>query len=316
MQKKIKTRYVKTNMIGFSITVLFTLSICVYANITFPSNEVLYSNTESGLSSNNVQGAIDELYKTCTTLTPAEQIIENAKLTRDPYECRYFFKGGNPNNYITFNNETWRIISVECDGSIKIIKRTKEFDGQWDLYYGGSNLWTNADLNKELNVDYLNTLNQNEQNKIVLHDWNIGGLPNFNLRDDYTLKQLVDYEKKTTWNGKIALITVTEYLRTNSDENNCNTVELLNHYYNKETCKNTNWLYYEDILSWWTLTANLGYDDIVYTIDYDNAIGNSNINTGVVNNYVGLPIFPVVYLSSDIKITSGNGSSSSPYTIE
>ena len=34
-------------------------------------------------------------------------------LYQDEYESgRYFYKGANPNNYITFNNETWRILSV------------------------------------------------------------------------------------------------------------------------------------------------------------------------------------------------------------
>ena len=34
---------------------------------------------------------------------------------------RYIYKGQNPNNYITFNNELWRIISVENDDTLKII---------------------------------------------------------------------------------------------------------------------------------------------------------------------------------------------------
>ena len=33
-------------------------------------------------------------------------------------------KGANPNNYVTFNNETagWRIISINSDGTIKIMR--------------------------------------------------------------------------------------------------------------------------------------------------------------------------------------------------
>jgi len=37
-------------------------------------------------------------------------------------EGRYIYKGSNPNNYVKFNNELWRIISIENDGKIKIIK--------------------------------------------------------------------------------------------------------------------------------------------------------------------------------------------------
>ncbi len=35
---------------------------------------------------------------------------------------RYVYKGGNPNNFIKFNDELWRIISVEKDGTLKIIR--------------------------------------------------------------------------------------------------------------------------------------------------------------------------------------------------
>ncbi len=117
--KKIMFEYLP----GFILGVITAISISVIATTYFPSGDVTYDNTASGLQSTNVQGAIDELYGVCTAEPPvADQIIENAGLEKDPYECRYFFTGANPNNYITFNNELWRILSVECDGSIKIIK--------------------------------------------------------------------------------------------------------------------------------------------------------------------------------------------------
>lgn len=46
-------------------------------------------------------------------------------LYEDQYDRgRYIYRGINPNNYIEFNNELWRIISVEKDETIKIIKTT------------------------------------------------------------------------------------------------------------------------------------------------------------------------------------------------
>ena len=126
MKQKIKKEYIKTNIIAFILPITIIISVGVYAIVTFPSNEVSYSNGTSGLKSINVQGAIDELYKTCTQ-TAAEKLIEEGKLEKDQYECRYFYKGKNSNNYITFNGEQagWRIISVECDGTIKIVKNLK-----------------------------------------------------------------------------------------------------------------------------------------------------------------------------------------------
>ena len=47
---------------------------------------------------------------------------------------RYVYKGANPNNYITLGSDTYRIISVESDGTLKVIKNgsigSKVFDTQ------------------------------------------------------------------------------------------------------------------------------------------------------------------------------------------
>ena len=70
----------------------------------------------------------------------------------------YRYIGSSPNNYITFNNETWRIIGV-FDGKIKIIKDTSIGNMYWDykkgigsatMYYG-SNDWVDSQLMYMLN---------------------------------------------------------------------------------------------------------------------------------------------------------------------
>ena len=44
-------------------------------------------------------------------------------LYKDEYESgRLIYRGQDPNNYITFNGETWRIIAKEADGTYKIIR--------------------------------------------------------------------------------------------------------------------------------------------------------------------------------------------------
>ena len=44
-------------------------------------------------------------------------------LYEDEYEPgRYIYRGSNPNNYVTFNNELWRIVAKETDGTYKIIR--------------------------------------------------------------------------------------------------------------------------------------------------------------------------------------------------
>ncbi len=48
-------------------------------------------------------------------------------------EGRLVYKGANPNNKITFNNELWRIMSVESDGSLKVIKNESIGNMTFDL---------------------------------------------------------------------------------------------------------------------------------------------------------------------------------------
>ena len=54
---------------------------------------------------------------------PVEIVESGDGLYEDTYESgRYVYKGANPNNYITFNNETWRIVAKEADGTYKIVR--------------------------------------------------------------------------------------------------------------------------------------------------------------------------------------------------
>ena len=137
----------KTKVLYFILGALIFGTIGVSAATYFESNLVTYDNKESGLNSTNVQGAIDELYNACKTpaaggngiLEKVDIVTSGDGLYEDEYEeGRYFYKGGNPSNYVTFNNEQagWRIISVEPDKTIKIIRTTniEEISNDIDEY--------------------------------------------------------------------------------------------------------------------------------------------------------------------------------------
>ena len=77
----------------------------------------------------------------------------------------YRYIGSSPNNYITFNNETWRIIGV-FDGRIKIIGQDSLGDFSWDYKKSGvgsstssygSNDWSDSQLMYMLNNNWLTT---------------------------------------------------------------------------------------------------------------------------------------------------------------
>ena len=312
--KKIKD-FFKCYLPGFLLGIISACTISVIAATYFPSNDVTYDNTESGLSSTDVQGAIDELYGVCFP-SAADQIIEDAGLEKDPYECRYFFTGANPNNYITFNDETagWRILSVECDGTIKIMKNESIGSIKWDnsssVSTVANNNWTRpASLNTYLNTEYYNSIIDNSQQQITKHNFNIG----VTSKQDSNLSDTITNESSKKWSGNIGLISISEYIRANSNKNNCGTILLNN--VNVKTCIETNWIY--------MLVQNRGYFASTITANIDENTDILGFSTfpgagGSVSSYysgdTSLTI-PTLYLKSEIQIIRGTGTKSDPYEL-
>ncbi len=297
--KKIK-EFSKKYLIGFTLGLITSGIVVVCAATYFPSNQTTYDNGTTGMSATNVQTAIDELYNTCFPKA-GEQIIEDAGLEKDPYECRYFFKGATPNNYIIFNNETWRIISVECDGTIKIMKEASIGNMVWDS--SNSKNWARpASLNTYLNGTYYSSLTSTAQSQIVSKDFSIGGV----TWDNNDLATQINEEKATKWNGKVALVTVSEYIRSNSNKSSCGTFSLYND--NSSNCKNTTWMYYSKD-HWWTLSPISGDSSYAFDVTFRGTFSSHS----TVNDSRG--VRPVVYLSSKVKITDGTGISTDPYQI-
>ena len=226
-------------------------------------------------------------------------------LYKDEYEDgRYIYKGANPNNYITFNNELWRIMSVEKDGTIKIIRKTI-VKKAWDE--SKSNNWARpATLNTYLNGEYLSTITTN-QDKIVSHNWSIGSV----THDNKDLTAQIAVENGKTWNGKVALMTASEYLRSNTNKAQCGTFQLNNDNY--QICIRTNYL--DNIIPsnklLWTLSARGDSDDpnsSVWGVSSNGRFYSSTVHT-TYNYFV-----PALYLTSDIGL-KGDGSQANPYTI-
>ena len=308
--QKIK-EFSKKYLIGLSLSFLICIS-AVSAITYFDSKNVTYDNSVTGMASTNVQDAVNELYNVCT----AEKVDVGGKevittttgdgLYKDTYEeGRYFYKGKNVNNYITFNNEVWRIVSIEPDKTIKIMREANLGDRAWDSSgsYGNNNWARPADLNTYLNGSYLtDTLNSTAQSQIVPKDWSIGSV----TYDNNDLADQINDEKTTTWNGKVALITMSEYLRSNSNQSSCGTYASNND--NSSSCKNTTWMYIND--DWWTLSPLAGNSYTVFSVYSSGVVGLYNASTTF------SAVRPAVYLSSSVQITGGNGSSETPYQIK
>ena len=274
--------------------------------------------------------------------TAADQLIVKVTtsgdgLYADAYEeGRYVYKGANPNNYITFSGETWRIISVETDNTIKIMRSesigSRAFDSQ-DLRDSGSNgaggtycangdygcnAWAindnfnngvisgtvlkDAELNTYLNGEYLEGLS--DADKIVAHNFGVGAVKRSS--DNVDLADQITSENGTIWNGKVGLITVSEYLRTNINTEECETLSLYSSNYS--TCKNTNWMYASDIAYWWTMSPfSFSTSAAVWYV-----FSSGNINHISARDSNG--VRPSLYLTSNITL-SGTGTVDDAYTI-
>ena len=310
-------------------------------------------------------------------ITPQELkntfITQGEGLYRDTIEDgRYIYKGKNPNNYITFNNEEWRIISVEKDNTIKIV-RTEATNGttfdpgyatsipgvtnansvegtrysssntDYCCYsdatapenYNGCNIWGSkstmlnqaevnitsmpkeagstqtytlpekeAYTNTYLNGEFYSSLNEKSQKLIDTHVWNVGIIKN---QSGQTLETDLSQEKAYKWRGKIALINATDYVKSNTNNEQCGSINLNYNTGSYEKCKTTNWLSYDSYN--WTMSAHSHtnrsrYVWTVYNVGY--LMGNSAQTT--------YGFHPALYLSANIHL-KGDGTSASPFTI-
>ena len=233
-------------------------------------------------------------------------------LYEDEYEDgKYVYKGKSPNNYISFNNELWRILSVESDGSLKIIRDNYIGDMTFDTSGGthGNNNWDRpADIKTYLNNDYFSTITTNKD-QVASHTWSIGKVENANTD---LAGQINDENSVKSEKANIGLITASEYLRANTNKTQCGNLSLNNT--NRSTCKNTNWIY--SLISpsnfLWTISPSSSSDDSVVSI-YALITYAGYINNNYASNSYG--ILPALYLTQQTKIISGEGSQTNPYLI-
>ena len=305
--KKIKI-FTKQYLIGFIIGIIVCGTVSVIATTYFPSNQTTYDNSASGMAATDVQGAIDELYNVCFPPTAGDSILEDTDIASsgdglyaDEYEDgRYFYKGKNVKNYVTFNNEAaeWRIISIEKDGTIKIMKDASIEQMKWDG--SDSNNWDRpADLNTYLNNTYYSGLNSTAQSQIVSKDFSIGAVS----ESDTSLSNSINNENATKWNGKVALATASEYIRSNSNQGSCGN---MNQVYDSTSCGNTTWMHNSTL--WWTLTPDSVRNIHVLVVHSDGDFSNGSA-------IYSFGVRPVVYISSTVKITGGTGASNDPFTL-
>ena len=378
--KKI-SKFIKSNykfLIGVIVGLLLS-GTGVYAANTIYSSNVTYDNSNSGLSATNVQDALDETYTKCFPPYPTatEKVInlynDGSSIntvniggdTSNPQvklnatqgimldnngDYRYY--GANPNNYVTFNDETWRIIGAfnnVDDGTgkketrLKIIRDESIGNYSWDSSAStvnsgnGVNDWSQADLMTELNNLYYNsksgTCYNGKNNATTTCNFTTTGL-------DSTARGMID--------------DVVYYLGGSSTSSGLYADDFYN--YERGTIvydcsnddgacpRNTDWtgkiglMYPSDYLyatdlsictqsGFYYDTSTCKSNDWLYlgfsewtimpasSSAYSAFFVRSNGNVSKAYVYGTDAARPVLYLKSDVTIVGGEGTSSNPYTL-
>ena len=249
------------------------------------------------------------------------------------------YEGKNPNNYVSFNGELWRIIGVFDAAShgqtgqnlVKII-RNESLGG---LAWNKSNIndWPNSSLYHLLNEYYYNGTNETTptycygysgvpancdfvndgitssiyRNMIQNATWYLGGTASMGAAGVvYTAERgtTVYTGRSTSTTGNIGLMYASDYGYSVLASSCARTTNLSS--YDTNACAGQSWLYgkgYE-----WTIVPSSSSSRTVWDlsnsghVDYDSA------------NY-GSAWRPVLYLKSDVKTYAGDGTKNNPYII-
>ena len=248
--------------------------------------------------------------------------IDDTLQVDSKFATEYRYRGGNVNNYVTFNNETWRIIGIiptedtsgNVENRLKIIKDTSIGNKKWNETE--SNNWVTGTLNTYLNNDYYNTLTTDAKNMIGAAKYYLGGYKDSKMTSDV----MWQYERKNEANRteyyygtnpimqndvnkKIALMYASDYGYAASKECTSNLFD-----YSANCITTNNWL--DKSANTWLLPQ---YSDVSYNAFYVRSAGyvynSSSVNDGE------FAVRPVLSLSSNVKISGGNGTTSSPYQL-
>ena len=293
--------------------------------------------------------------------TAANCIKDNASLsneiaTDDPdNNARYI--GASPNNYVSFNDELWRIIGVfnniddgtgKKETRLKIIRDEPIGIYSWDNKASGtgsstssygSNDWSDSALQQVLNsgayynrtsgecpygrngvttiCDFSNNgLTETAKAMISNAKWNLGGSSTYN---DVTASMFYERERgtdvysghATEWTGQIGLMYPSDYGYATSGGSTTNRETCLNtELYNWDSysdCNNNDWLYDNSNIQW-TLTPYSANSHIVFNVYSIGFVYNDDA-------YDDFAVSPALYLSSNVKISGGDGSVSSPFEL-
>ena len=250
------------------------------------------------------------------TITHAKDSTLQIGATEDITEYRY--QGASPKNYVTFNNETWRIIGVfptddgtgNIENRVKIVRNENIGSKKWNT--SDSDDWTTSSLKTELNTTYLNGLND-DKNMIgdAKYYLGYGG----STKDSYYKSERnsiknIKTNSPISWIGKIGLMYASDYGYAITSGVCDRELDALD-----PDCIQHNWIYSDDNTTMWLINP-MGENsaDSFCAAIVNGGIPSQGKVIQEVKNYSYF-VVPTLYLNSLVKIIGGTGTSTDPYTL-
>ena len=231
-------------------------------------------------------------------------VTEGDGLYKDEYENeKCIYKGRYPDNYIMFNEELWRIISKESDGTYMIIKNAGLEAMAFDEGVGAR--WADpSSLNTYLNGDYYDSLTSTAKDQMTSHVFYAGDIVDSN--DD--LATQIEDEKKTEWYGNVGLVSISDYIKTFSDDELCGNFKLLA--LNGNSCRVFSWM----VNRYWAINGATTTTTSPWSIQQYVIGRQNNAEPWADNVSREYSPRPVVFLKSTIKLT-GSGTENDPFIL-
>lgn len=216
----------------------------------------------------------------------------------------YIFKGDEVNNHIMFFEKEYRIVSMDKNGIVKLMKEESEAtEDYWDIKYNidtntssGKNIYADSQMLKSLVEIYNNPkrISEKAREHIVSKDICVGArdIANLSLNNDSECTSVLE-------NQVITLLGVTDYANASLDPY-C--IDL-----SSKSCRNYNYMRKLFLDSWtYTAVSNNSYEAYY--------IHNGLVKHQSANQYSSYSI--VIYIDGDEILSSGKGSEKEPYVIK
>lgn len=323
----------------FSEDILSDLNECVTEEIAL---ENCYSSGASNCNPAAYHGCLgvsDNEGHTMGTLisNKLKEAAQNASngIIEDPYEKgRYIFTGDNPKNYLSYSGKTWRIVSVESNGFLKLLDITKYGTLAWDTE--GKGMWDDSSsLYALLNNNYLTTIS--DPSKLFQGAWvksivypsrttpynlyNLVGLvASQGVNEEIIGDEEANQDLTNVTYAKAGLLYLSDYMKATG--NNACKSDVFAIDINTNNCNS--WL---TEYKGWVININgeQGSDTVGFgyyigsrtdTYTNPNQTVNKNNVTVVSETNVTKDVYPVIYLDRNSVYLTGDGSLSSPYTLK